>query len=82
VHDTEEAHVLLEGTAEYRIGDETFTVHAPYVARVPAGVAHTFINAGSEPFHLIAVFASNHPTTKRIGPNPLIPAQAKQPVPH
>jgi mannose-6-phosphate isomerase-like protein (cupin superfamily) len=73
VHDTEEAHVLLEGTAEYRIGDRTFTVQAPYVARVPAGVQHTFINAGSKPFNLIAVFASKHPNTKRIGPNPLIP---------
>jgi mannose-6-phosphate isomerase-like protein (cupin superfamily) len=72
VHDAEEAHVLLEGTAEYRIADRTFTVQAPYVARVPAGVAHTFINAGSKPFHLIAVFASKHPNTKRIGPNPLV----------
>jgi mannose-6-phosphate isomerase-like protein (cupin superfamily) len=72
VHDTEEAHVLLEGTAQYRIGDKTFTVQAPYVARVPAGVQHTFINAGNKPFNLIAVFASKHPNTKRIGPNPLI----------
>lgn len=72
VHDSEEAHVLLEGTAEYRIGDQTFTVKAPYVARVPAGVPHTFINAGSKQFNLIAVFASKHPNTKRIGPNPLI----------
>lgn len=74
VHDTEEAHVLLKGTAQYRIGDKTFTVQGPYVAKVPAGVPHTFINAGSEPFNLIAVFASKHPNTKRIGPNPLIPA--------
>lgn len=72
VHDVEEAHVLLEGTAEYRVGDKTFTVQAPYVAKVPAGMPHTFINAGSKPFNLIAVFASKHPTTRRIGPNPLI----------
>jgi len=74
VHDTEEAHVLLEGSAQYRIGDKTFNVQAPYVAKVPAGVPHTFINAGSNTFNLIAVFASKHPNTKRIGPNPLIPA--------
>lgn len=73
VHDTEEAHVLLEGRAQYRIGDKTFVVQAPYVARVPAGVPHTFINAGHSTFNLIAVFASKHPDTKRIGPNPLIP---------
>lgn len=67
VHDTEEAHVLLEGSARYRIGDKTFTVQAPYVARVPAGVAHTFINAGRKPFNLIAVFASSTPTPGGLG---------------
>jgi mannose-6-phosphate isomerase-like protein (cupin superfamily) len=74
VHDTEEAHILLAGTAQYRIGDETFTVDAPYVARVPAGVPHTFINSGTEPFNLIAVFATPRPTATRVGPNPLVPA--------
>ena len=64
----------LEGTAQYRIGDKTMTVHAPYVAKVPAGMPHTFINAGSTPFNLIAVFPSKHPGSKRIGPNPLIRA--------
>jgi mannose-6-phosphate isomerase-like protein (cupin superfamily) len=74
LHDTEEAHILLEGTAQYRIGDKTFTVNAPYIAKVPAGLPHTFINVGAEPFNLVAVFASKHPSTERIGPNPLIPA--------
>jgi mannose-6-phosphate isomerase-like protein (cupin superfamily) len=78
VHDTEEAHVLLEGTARYRIGERTFTVQAPYVAKVPAGVPHTFINAGSEPFKLIAVLPTKHPVTTRVGPNPLIPAWASE----
>lgn len=72
VHDTEEAHILLQGTAQYQIGDKTFTVRAPYVAKVPAGVPHTFINIGTEPFNLIAVFATRHPNTTRVGPNPLI----------
>jgi mannose-6-phosphate isomerase-like protein (cupin superfamily) len=70
VHDVEEAHVLLEGTAQYRIGDKTFTVQAPYIARVPAGVPHTFIDAGSKKFNLIAVFASKHPSSKRIWAEP------------
>ena len=77
MHDTEEAHVLLEGRVEYKIGDKTFTVDGPYVARVPAGVPHTFVNVGNKPFNLIAVFASKHPNTTRIGPNPLIPAPRK-----
>ena len=71
-HDVEEAHVLLEGSAQYRIGDKTFTVQAPYVAKVPAGVPHTFMNVGSKPFNLVAVLASKRPNTKRVGPNPLI----------
>jgi mannose-6-phosphate isomerase-like protein (cupin superfamily) len=73
VHDTEEAHVLLEGSVQYRIGDKTFTAQGPYVARVPAGVPHTFMNVGTMPFNLIAVFASRHPSSTRIGPNPLTP---------
>ena len=72
VHDVEEAHVLLQGRAEYRVGDSTFFVDAPYIAKVPAGVPHTFINAGTTPFNLVAVFASKHPTTTRLGPNPLL----------
>lgn len=72
VHDVEEAHVLLDGHVQYRVGDSTFSVNGPYVAKVPAGVPHTFINAGTGPFNLIAVFASKHPNTKRVGPNPLL----------
>ena len=77
VHDVEEAHVVLEGSVEYRVGDKTFTVQAPYVAKVPAGVPHTFLNVGPTKFNLIAVFPSKHPGTKRVGPNPLIPAGQK-----
>ncbi len=78
VHDTEEAHVLLQGSAQYQIGDKMFIVQAPYVAKVPAGVPHTFINVGTEPFNLVAVFATKHPNTTRVGPNPLIPAWERQ----
>ena len=72
VHDVEEAHVLLEGSAEYRIGDHTFNVEAPYVVKVPAGVPHTFLNVGTEPFKLVAVFASKRHNSTRLGPNPLV----------
>jgi mannose-6-phosphate isomerase-like protein (cupin superfamily) len=72
VHDVEEAHVLLDGRAEYRIGDKTFIADAPYIVKVPAGMPHTFINAGTKPFNLVAVFASKKLTSKRLGPNPLV----------
>lgn len=72
VHEFEEAHILLEGTAKYQMGEKTFTADAPYIVKVPAGVPHTFINAGTKPFNLVAVFASKRLGSKRLGPNPLI----------
>lgn len=75
-HDVEEAHVLLEGSAMYQIGDQTLTVQAPYVAKVPAGMPHAFINTGSKPMNIIAVFPSKRPEFKILGPNPLIPSKS------
>jgi mannose-6-phosphate isomerase-like protein (cupin superfamily) len=73
-HDTEEAHILFDGKVTYLVGDKRFTVEGPYITRVPAGVPHTFINAGAKPFHLIAVFPDGRPVYRHIGHNPLIPA--------
>lgn len=70
-HETEEAHVLYEGCAVYLIGDERFTVHGPYVARVPAGVPHTFMNCGKDPLRLTAVFPSSHYTFAFVKESPL-----------
>ncbi len=71
-HDSEESHVVLHGRVEYLIGSRRFTVEGPYVARVPAGMPHTFRNAGSEPFNLIAVFPDKHLSYKELGKNPLL----------
>ena len=60
------------------MGEKTFTADAPYVVKVPAGVPHTFINAGTKPFNLVAVFASKKLGSKRLGPNPLIPPSQKK----
>lgn len=70
-HESEEAHVLTSGTMSYVIGDQTFIVSAPYILRVPANTPHTFINSGSTPLALTAVFDSATYTFKPIGPNPL-----------
>jgi mannose-6-phosphate isomerase-like protein (cupin superfamily) len=72
VHDCEEAHVLLEGRASYVLGDQRFTVEGPYVVKIPAGVPHTFINAGSKPLRLIGVLPMGHIQWKELGPNPLV----------
>lgn len=71
-HDTEEAHVLLEGKVSYLIGDKRFAVEGPYIARVPAGVAHTFMNAGDKEFRLVAVFPDDKLTYQKVGENPLV----------
>ncbi|HEX6124419.1 MAG TPA: cupin domain-containing protein [Pyrinomonadaceae bacterium] len=78
VHEFEEAHILLEGTAKYQMGEKTFTADAPYIVKVPAGVPHTFMNAGTKPFNLVAVFASKRLGSKRLGPNPLIQPTVKK----
>lgn len=70
-HDSEEAHVLTSGTMAYVIGDQRFTVSAPYILRVPANTPHTFINAGDTPLSLTAVFGSADYTFKPIAANPL-----------
>jgi mannose-6-phosphate isomerase-like protein (cupin superfamily) len=72
VHECEEAHVLLEGKATYLIGDQRFTVEGPYVVKIPAGVPHTFVNAGTRSLRLIGVLPANHIEYKELGPNPLV----------
>jgi mannose-6-phosphate isomerase-like protein (cupin superfamily) len=72
VHDCEEAHVLLEGKATYMIGDQRFTVEGPYVVKIPAGLPHTFVNAGTQPLRLIGVLPAGHIMWKELGPNPLV----------
>ncbi len=72
-HDTEEAHVLIEGKATYVMGDEQLSVEGPYIARVPVGMPHTFINAGKVPFRLVAVFSGDKsPSFSKVDDNPLV----------
>lgn len=72
VHEHEEAHVVLEGKVSYVIGDQRFTVEGPYVVKIPAGIPHTFVNAGTQPLRLIGVLPADHIVWKPLGPNPLI----------
>lgn len=76
-HESEEAHVLTSGTMSYVVGDKRFVASAPYILRVPANTPHTFINAGSSPLQLTAVFDSAHYTFKPLAPNPLQPQPAR-----
>ena len=71
-HTVEEAHVVMNGRVTYVIGDRRVTADGPYIARVPAGVPHTFINAGSEPLNIVAVFPSKRRNYTEVGPNPRV----------
>ena len=78
-HESEEAHVLTSGKMSYVIGDQTFVVSAPYILRVPANTPHTFINAGTTPLSLTAVFDSADYTFKPVAANPLQMAESTAP---
>jgi len=71
-HETEEAHVIFRGRMGYVVGDRRFEAIGPFVVRIPAGVAHTFVNTGDQPLNLTAVFPSSHFSYTEIGPNPLV----------
>jgi mannose-6-phosphate isomerase-like protein (cupin superfamily) len=46
-HAYDEIFIVQEGSATYRVGEETLEVEAPRTLIVRAGVAHAFINTGS-----------------------------------
>ncbi|MCI0362416.1 MAG: cupin domain-containing protein [Phycisphaerales bacterium] len=55
-HRTEEAHIVLEGTLEFRIGHQRLVASGPFIARIPAGAQHSFRNIGREPVTVVGVF--------------------------
>ena len=71
-HSVEEAHILLSGSMDYIIGDSRISATAPYIARIPANVPHTFTNSGDTPLNLIGVLSTSEPDYEEIGPNPLV----------
>ena len=58
-HDGEESHVLLEGECLYALGDTIFTIKAPYIVNIPAGVPHAFKNIGKKTANLVVIFPTN-----------------------
>jgi mannose-6-phosphate isomerase-like protein (cupin superfamily) len=71
-HTVEEGHVVLSGRVTYVIGERQVTAEGPYIARVPAGVPHTFINSGTAPVNVVATFPSRRRDYTEVGPNPLV----------
>lgn len=58
-HAGEEAHVLLEGEILYALGDQLFTIKAPYIVNIPPMVPHSFVNTGSKVAELVVIFPTN-----------------------
>ena len=58
-HEGEESHVLLEGDILYALGDTMFTIKAPYMVNIPAGVPHAFKNIGKKTTNLVVIFPTN-----------------------
>ena len=58
-HVGEEAHVLLEGEILYALGDELFTLQAPYIVNIPPMVPHSFVNIGDSLAELVVIFPTN-----------------------
>lgn len=58
-HEGEESHVLLEGDVLYALGDTLFTIKAPYIVNIPAGMPHAFKNIGKKTANLVVIFPTN-----------------------
>ena len=58
-HEGEESHVLLEGDILYALGDTMFTIKAPYMVNIPAGVPHAFKNVGAKTVNMVVIFPTN-----------------------
>lgn len=57
-HPYSETWVVLEGTAEFTRGEETFNATAGDTATGPAYVPHRFVNTGSGILRLLGIHAS------------------------
>jgi dTDP-4-dehydrorhamnose 3,5-epimerase-like enzyme len=51
--------VLLEGDILYALGDTMFTIKAPYMVNIPAGMPHAFKNIGNKTANLVVIFPTN-----------------------
>jgi mannose-6-phosphate isomerase-like protein (cupin superfamily) len=71
-HESEEAHILHEGSILYMMGEKRFSAKGPYIVRIPAGVPHTFLNTGDKELHLTAAFPTKAISYTELGRNPLV----------
>ncbi|AIE84055.1 cupin domain-containing protein [Fimbriimonas ginsengisoli] len=52
-HDQEEVYLILEGTAEFCLGEERQEVSGGQAVYIPSGVFHQLTNVGASPLRLV-----------------------------
>jgi mannose-6-phosphate isomerase-like protein (cupin superfamily) len=57
--DVDEIFILLEGTLDFRLGDEQRLVEADHTIAIPAGVAHAFVAVGQSPARMFTFMPRN-----------------------
>ena len=63
-HPYEEVFLVQEGTATFTAGEEVIEVKGGQVVVVPAGVAHKFVNSGTERLRQVDIHASERFVTE------------------
>lgn len=71
-HDTEEAHVIQEGSYRALIGERQVDVVGPAIVRIPPGVPHTFVNTSDRMIHVVGILPGDNITYTELGSNPLL----------
>ena len=62
-HPTDEAIVLMEGSVQMVVGDETRTVTAGHTLLAPPGTPHTLVNESGADARMYTIFPTDNPTT-------------------
>jgi mannose-6-phosphate isomerase-like protein (cupin superfamily) len=50
--DADEVFIVIEGTLDFRLGDERFQVNADHTIAIPAGIPHSFVAVGPGPVRM------------------------------
>jgi mannose-6-phosphate isomerase-like protein (cupin superfamily) len=57
--DVDEVFILIEGTLDFRLGDERRLVEANHTIAIPAGVPHSFVAVGPGPVRMFTFMPRN-----------------------
>ena len=57
--DVDEVFIVIEGTLDFRLGDERFKVEANHTIAIPAGVPHSFVAVGPGPVRMYTFMPRN-----------------------